>query len=191
MEAHLPRNVFLRRAVVLVVGAPPLAALLARCGGEGDGMMMERRPPDWMMSRGMDAQMMRDMPVIHDLLASHERIERRVDDIPGGIRAVTTSADPEIAELIRTHVRAMKKRVEQGNPIRLMDPLFREIFEHYRAIELRIEEVPGGVRVTETSDEPQVALLIRQHAHRAVSEFVRFGMERAMEPTPLPRSYRG
>jgi hypothetical protein len=34
-------------------------------------------------------------------------------------------------------------------------------------------------------------LLIRQHAHRAVSEFVAEGMARAMEPTPLPPGYTG
>jgi hypothetical protein len=39
----------------------------------------------------------------------------------------------------------------QGNPIRQMDPLFREIFEHHDAIELQIESVPSGVCVTETS----------------------------------------
>jgi hypothetical protein len=39
---------------------------------------------------------MRDMGVIHELLLGHERIERRVDDIPGGIRAVTTTEDSEL-----------------------------------------------------------------------------------------------
>jgi hypothetical protein len=36
---------------------------------------------------------------------------------------------------------------------------------------------------------PENQLLIRQHAHRAVSEFVDQGMPRAMRPTPLPQSY--
>ncbi len=152
---------------------------------------MREGMPDWMMSRGMDARMMRDMHVIRDLLANHERIERRVEEVPSGIRAVTWSDDHEVATLIRTHVRQMKARVEDGQPIRQMDPVFREIFEHHEAIEMEIEEVPGGVRVTETSDDPQVVLLIRQHAAWAVSEFVADGMERAMEPTPLPPGYRG
>jgi hypothetical protein len=34
-----------------------------------------------------------------------------------------------------------------------------------------------------------VAPLIRQHARRAVSEFVARGMERMHEPTPLPDGY--
>jgi hypothetical protein len=83
----------------------------------------------------------------------------------------------------------MKARVERGEPIRQMDPVFREIFEHHSAVEIDVSSVPGGVLVVETSDDPQVTLLIRQHAHRAVSEFVAEGMSRAMRPTPLPRGY--
>jgi hypothetical protein len=158
--------------------------------GMGTGMMGEEMP-GWMMSAGMDAQTMRDMRVIHDLLVLHERIDRQVEDIPGGIRAVTRSEDNDVAARIRMHVSQMQARIEQGDPIRQMDPLFREIFEHHRAIEMHVENVPGGVRVTEKSADPQVVLLVRQHARRAVSEFVADGMARAMRPTPLPQGYRG
>jgi hypothetical protein len=36
-----------------------------------------------------------------------------------------------VAQLIQTHVQQMKGRIEAGRPIRRMDPLFREIFEHH------------------------------------------------------------
>lgn len=64
----------------------------------------------------------------------------------------------------------MKARVEAGEPIRQMDPVFREIFEHHAKIRMDVEDIPGGARVTETSDDPQIVQLIRQHAQRAVSE---------------------
>ena len=83
----------------------------------------------------------------------------------------------------------MKQRMEEGRPIRHMDPVFRELFRHHEKVRIEIEEVPGGVRVLETSEDPQVTLLIRQHARRAVSEFVERGMRRAMQPTPLPDGY--
>lgn len=155
--------------------------------------MMDGRMPGWMMSRGqmMDPQMMEDMRVIHALLQGHDQVRRRVADIDSGIRARTTSSDPELADMIRTHVAQMKGRVERGDPIRQMDPLFREIFEHHEAVQMDIEPVRGGVLVVETSANPQVELLIRQHAHEAVSEFVAKGMSRAMQPTPLPAGYRG
>lgn len=155
------------------------------------GDMSDGGMPDWMMGGdSMDGRMMRDMRVIRDLLAGHGEIERTVDDVPGGIRSSTTSEDAELAELIQTHVGQMKQRLEEGDPIRAMDPLFREIFEHSDDLRLEIENVSGGVRVTETSADHQATLLIRQHAHRAVSEFVESGMSRAMQPTPLPEGYQ-
>lgn len=151
------------------------------------GMM---RMPSWMMSGHAMEGMGRDMSVIHGLLMNHARIQRSVEDIPGGVRTVTTSEDPEVAELIRAHVWRMKERMEQGEPIRQMDPLFRELFRRRAQIRIEVQDTPRGVIVTETSADPQVVLLIRQHAHRAVSEFVERGMARAMEPTPLPEGYR-
>jgi hypothetical protein len=197
---RLDRRRLLGLALALGVGAIPAASLLSGCG-DGDGMMgegmggsmMDGEMPEWMMSGEgmMDAGMMEDMRVIHALLTDHDRISREVDDIAAGIRARTTSDDADIAELIATHVGQMKARVEEGAAIRHMDPLFREIFDHHEEIEMEVERVDGGVLVVETSVDPQVELLIRQHAHRAVSEFVADGMARAMEPTPLPPGYTG
>lgn len=83
----------------------------------------------------------------------------------------------------------MKARIENGQPLRQMDPLFREIFANHQHIHMSIEDVPGGAHVTETADDPRVVALVRQHARRAVSEFVAQGMPRAMQPTPLPQGY--
>jgi hypothetical protein len=127
--------------------------------------------------------------VFHELLAQHDKIKRTVEDIPGGVRTVTTSDDPEIAGLIRLHVRQMAARYEAGMPVRKWDPLFVELLKHFDKITMTMEDVPGGLRVIETSDDPQVALLIRQHAHRGVSEFVERGFDRAHEASPLPEGY--
>lgn len=178
-----------------------LLAALAACSPEdtrqdSQGMMgempMMRDRPGGMMSGEdmMGPGMMQDMRSIHGLLANHEKIERRVEDIPGGVRTTTTSDDPRVAELIRTHVRQMKARYERGQPIRMMDPVFRELFRHRDRASLKYQDIPGGIRVTHTSDDPQVVLLIRQHARRFVSEAAEQGMGRAMRPTPLPEDYR-
>lgn len=188
-EAGMPRNGMPRNGMM---DEMPMEGMPM-----GEMPMMQGDTPEWMMSRGdMPAMgdmagMMEAMPVIHELLVNHDEIRREVEEIPGGVRTLTTSENPRITEAIRLHVAQMKERVENGRPIRMMDPLFREIFEHHEKIEMTIEEVPGGVRVTETSSDPQVVLLIRQHARRAVSEFVAQGMSRAMQPTPLPEGYRG
>lgn len=157
----------------------------------GDMAMMRDVPNGMMSDEGMMGPgMMRDMRSIHGLLTSHQMIERRVEDIPGGVRTITTSSDPEVAELIRAHVRQMKARYARGQPIRPMDPVFRELFRNRHKANLEHEDIPGGIRVTHTSNDPQVVLLIRQHARRFVSEAAQEGMSRAMRPTPLPQGYR-
>lgn len=157
-------------------------------GMMGDGMMSEEMR-EAMMSEGMGPEMMEDMRPIRQMLMNHEQIDRRVEDLPKGVKTRTTSADPEIAAAIQKHVRQMHKRIKDKEPIRQMDPLFREIFEHADKIEMHIKDVEGGVVVTEISEDPQVVKLIKQHAHRAVSEFAEQGMQRAMQPTPLPEGY--
>jgi hypothetical protein len=83
----------------------------------------------------------------------------------------------------------MKKRVESGQGMRYWDPTYAELFKHYDKIEMSIEDIKGGVRVRETSDDHDVTLLIRQHAIRVVSEFVEDGHARARQETPLPEGY--
>ena len=129
------------------------------------------------------------MQAFQQLLTDHAKIKRTVEDVPGGVVTVTTSEDPVVAATIRAHVRQMKKRLETGQPLRMWDPLFVELFRHHDQIEMEIEDIPGGVKVTETSQDTHVALLVRQHARRGVSEFVARGWDRAHEPTPLPDGY--
>lgn len=156
----------------------------------GEGGMMDEQMRQAMMSGDMDEGMMDNMRNIHQLLANHDKIQRRVENIDNGVKTWTESSDPEIAQAIQAHVRQMKDRVENKQPIRQMDPLFQAIFKHADAIEMQIEDTEKGVYVLETSDNPQVVELIQQHANRAVSEFVEQGMSRAMEPTPLPEGYQ-
>lgn len=175
-----------RQVVSTTIGGPVAALLLAAGVHAQMGQMNGMSNKGGMMRGGM----MKDMMPIRSLLMNHDAITRTVQDIPGGVRTVTTSKDPEIANTIRVHVWAMKARLARNEPIRQMDPLFRQIFLHHDAIALQIQDIPGGVRTVETSKNPQATLLIRQHARAAVSEFVKYGMPRAMQPTPLPKGYR-
>ena len=48
--------------------------------------------------------MMAQMGDIHELFVNHDRITRTVTNLPNGIRTVTESADPRIAQLFTDHV---------------------------------------------------------------------------------------
>ena len=145
--------------------------------------------PNDAAKRGPDG-MRQARDVFHELLSRHDAIKREVENIPGGVRTVTTSDDPNIAALIQLHVRQMVARFDAGMPVRKWDPVFSELHKHYDKVNLTFEDIPGGLRVVETSEDPQVTLLIRQHAHRGVSEFVERGFDRAHEETPLPEGYK-
>ena len=151
----------------------------AGCGkgaghGAGSGAAGAHQPPD--------------RETIHGMLAQHEKIQRSVKDIDGGIVSETTSKDPQVAAMIKKHTAEMETRLEQGQPTRMWDPLFAALNEHHAEIAMSIVEIDGGVRVTETSKNPEVVALIRQHAHKGVSEFVAQGFERAHKASPLPET---
>jgi hypothetical protein len=146
-------------------------------GGRGRGPRAGQGPP-WAHHEA-----------IHALLDNHEAIERSVRVLDDGVVTVTTSDDPAITEKIRLHVRQMEQRMKSGHGLRWWDPVFAELFRNHDKVRMEIEEVPGGVRVRETSDDPDVVLLIHQHALRGVSEFVEDGHARARQETPLPEDY--
>jgi len=126
-----------------------------------------------------------DRELFHYLLDHREQVTREVTEIPGGVKTVTESDDAAVATKIREHVRRMKARLEEGRPIRMRDPLFAEIFRNADRITLRMEETARGVRVIETSDDPWVTRLIREHA-RVVDGFVARGREEARRNHPVP-----
>lgn len=118
----------------------------------------------------------------------HE-IERQVQDAENGVLTVTRAPhSPEAAAAIHRHVHEMKGLLEEGGAVRMWDPLFRELFAVAEEISMQIEELVDGMRVTETSENPEVVALIRAHA-RKVNEFIDRGPAAVHEETPLPEGY--
>ena len=128
----------------------------------------ERRGP---AGPGMTAG---DHEAIRTLVSRHRSITRVVEEIPGGVRTTTTTDRPELVGVLRTHVRQMALRLEEGRPIRMWDPVFRDVFAHADEITLKWKDIEGGIEVTETSDNPKVVPMIRAHA-RKVNDFVAGG----------------
>ncbi len=126
------------------------------------------------------------MSLVHEFRGS---IERTVVEIDQGVVTTTVSpGDPDAARMLVQHVNKMKRLLESGGRVRAWDPLFREIFDRYEEIDMLVEPIDGGVRVTETSNDPEVAKLIQAHA-RKVDEFLARGPAAVHEATPLPEGY--
>ncbi len=145
----------------------------------GHGMMGmgQRMMGPGMMGGGHDSSTMTDMSAIHELAAMHDRIKRAVTNLPNGIRTVTESDDPRIAQLIKDHVASMGQRVRAGKMLNvpIESPAVHAIYANKDKISTTSEPTGQGIVVTQTSSDPKVIALLQEHAVE-VSELVRGGM---------------
>jgi hypothetical protein len=119
--------------------------------------------------------------LVHRLLAGHASIHRVVEDMPDGVRTTVTTTDDELVPVLRQHVKQMAGHLETMRPVRMWDPVFRDVFAHADEIRMTSEEIPHGITITETTDNSEVVSIIRAHA-RKVTEFVENGFASARPP---------
>jgi hypothetical protein len=136
------------------------------------------------MARQHDASTMAEMSDIHELFINHDRITRTVTNLPNGIRTVTESADPRIAQLLKDHVTSMGQRVETGNDpgLPIESQALRAIYRNYEKIHTTFEPTATGMVVIQTSTDQETVAALQQHASE-VTDFVKDGtaaMHRAM-----------
>lgn len=108
------------------------------------------------------------------LIEHRRQIRRTVKNLDNGIETVTEADDAVVTEKIQAHVESMYERVENRQPIRMRDPLFREIFANADKIVMEVKHTDHGVVVKETSDDPYVAKLLQEHA-KVVNLFIKNG----------------
>ncbi|MDD8023203.1 MAG: hypothetical protein PHX82_08865 [Paracoccaceae bacterium] len=130
-----------------------------------------------------------DQSVFHTLLARHTEIRRTVTRTAQGIVTLTISGSADIVALLHDHAHEMHRRMTEGFGLRHWDPAFAEIFAQKDKVQMQVETLPDGVRVVETSDDPNVVLLIQAHGAQ-VSRFVAGGAKVAAQQSPLPDAYR-
>lgn len=120
---------------------------------------------------------------IHALFDNHETIKRKVEKTEDGYRSTTTSTDPKVAAILQEHVAQMKQRFDGGRPVRRWDPAFEEFFAHYDDMDVAIEKIDGGLRVTVKGRTPEASAVARNHAG-IVSRFVAHGWDEAHASHP-------
>jgi len=114
------------------------------------------------------------MPDAMQLLHNHTALSRTVEEIPNGVKTVTTTADPEILALLRRHAREMYAFYEAGGVVRPHDPLFAELARVADKVTMEFRDIENGIETIATSDDPEVVKVIRAHAAK-VTEFVKRG----------------
>ncbi len=155
-------------------------------GGMGPGMMMRgmgpgaagvfRGPIGGPNAAGVqhDAAFAADMGLVHQLIERHDRITRTVTNLPDGIKTVTESDDPQVAQTIKAHVASMEQRLTEGRVFNLFSATLPVLFEKKDRIQTKVETTGKGAIVTQTSDDLEVVTALQAHAVE-VSELARDG----------------
>ena len=124
----------------------------------------------------------REVSDLKEIFRSHKGIERNVTNIPNGIITVTEAKDEVLREAIVSHVSMMVTRLQDGqNPeVIIQSPTLDALFEFHVAIDTEIELTDMGVKVIQTSANPQVVKLLQTHAVE-VSDMSERGMQAVHE----------
>lgn len=122
-----------------------------------------------------DAGSSADMGVVHDLLMSHQSIRRTVTRLPDGIRTVTESNDPAVANAIKAHVASMSQRLADGREFNIFSTTLPVIFENRDKIRSEVVMTATGAIVTRTSSDPKLVAALQGHADE-VTELAQQGM---------------
>ena len=124
----------------------------------------------------------REVSDLKEIFRSHKGIERNVTNIPNGIITVTEAKDDVLREAIVSHVSMMVTRLQDGqNPeVIIQSPTLDALFEFHVAIDTEIELTDMGVKVIQTSANPQAVELLQTHAAE-VSDMSERGMQAVHE----------
>ena len=154
-----------------VFGMPPhstpAARLPADVGMAGHGMMMNGPPMD--------------MRSYMDMFMRHGELRRTVEEIPGGVRTTTESDAPDLVTRLQAHVSAMYSNLDQGSEVMCMSATLPTLFQRAGDYRREITLIPKGVVAVETSSDPNLIRVIREHAVE-VTGFVNEGMPAMMGP---------
>jgi hypothetical protein len=142
--------------------------------GPGAGGHGPMTGPTAMLTK-QDAGSAADMGVVMDLVHNNTQIKRTVTKLPDGIRTVTESDDPNVAQPIKAHVASMSNRLNDGREFNIFSTTLPVIFDNADKIKSVVEMTNKGAVVTRTSADAKVVAALQAHAGE-VTELVRDGM---------------
>lgn len=140
--------------------------------GRGPGMGMGMGPVG--MLTAQDSNSAADMGISMNLVHENTKIRRTVTRLPDGIKTVTESDDPKIAQDIKAHVTSMSGRLDSGKEFNIFSTTLPVIFDNAKNIKSAVEYTAKGAVVTRTSQDPKVVAALQAHADE-VTELVKEG----------------
>lgn len=116
------------------------------------------------------------------MFRNFQTLERAVENLPNGIRTVTSSSDPETMDALVSHVTGMIQRVEEGRDpkVFVQSPTLDIFFQKGEGLVNEIEVNDAGIVVTQTSDDPELVTALQTHAAE-VTDMANRGMQAVHE----------
>lgn len=139
---------------------------------QGMGPGMGRGPVGMLTTQ--DANSATDMGITMNLVHENTKIRRTVTRLPDGIKTVTESDDPKIAQDIKAHVASMSGRLDSGKEFNIFSITLPVIFDNAKNIKSAVEYTAKGAVVTRTSKDPKVVAALQAHSAE-VTELVKEG----------------
>lgn len=180
-----PRNVAAVAVVVaLLVGGGALAQLKGHGAGMGHMHGADGTGHDEVNMpglRGLDATP-EESQELQVMFRNFPLIDRRVENLPNGIRTVTVAHDEHVMEALVSHVTGMINRVEEARDpkIFIQSPTLDIFFERGDRIETEIDITDDGIVVVQTSDDPELVTAMQMHAAE-VTDMANRGMRAVHE----------
>lgn len=186
------RRLALGALAVLGVGALALTQLPERAFGQmmmrggamaghgmGAGMHSAAGPHDEVNMPGLQGlnATPEESAELAAMFRNFDKLSRTVENLPNGIRTITTASDPELMDVLVSHVTGMIGRVEAGDDpqIFIQSPTLDIFFARGDRIDTDIEVTDAGIVVVQTSDDPEVVTALHTHAAE-VSDMAQRGM---------------
>jgi hypothetical protein len=131
----------------------------------GAGGMMQHDVTNMPGLRGIDATP-EESAELAVMFNNFRLIDRKVENLPNGIRTVTYSSEENVMATLVSHVTGMINRVEVGRDpqIFIQSPTLDVFFLKGDGIETDIEVTNEGIIVVQTSDDPELVEALQVHA---------------------------
>jgi hypothetical protein len=155
-------------AAALVVAAAAGGAVVAQHmngpgHGHGGGMMHDEVAMPGLRGENASPDESGELAV---MFANFDTITREVENLPNGIRTVTRSSDPEVMDVLVSHVVGMIDRVgRKDDPqIIIQSPTLDAFFLLGDEIRSDIDVTDAGLVVVQTSENPDLVAALQVHA---------------------------
>ena len=186
----MKRSTTLTLATVTALGLAALSVPVIaeqthmRRGGMMGGGMMQNGMMGGMKNGGMGMPMLNgrdttraEVEEMRAMFMRHPDITRSVTNLPDGIQTLTESTDADLTAAIVGHVVKMVERMEDGRDpmVPIQSPTLQILFERGNSIKTEMTPTDNGIRVTQTSTDPEVVAALQTHAAE-VSDLAALGM---------------